>query len=235
MSDSRFIIELIKVSKRYDKAGGQEPDIQVLTEITFRQSPGESVAIVGPSGSGKSTLLNIIGALDNPSSGQVILNGRDLTALDDSELSDVRNKEIGFVFQDHHLLPQCTVIENVLIPTLAGKNHSGGQDNEERARALLCRVGLESREFHRPGQLSGGEKQRAAFVRALINRPKLILADEPTGALDNKTTDVLSQLLVDLNKKEDLTLIVVTHALSIANRMDRVLELNEGMLALQRG
>src|SRR5262249_54855768 len=157
----------------------------------------ESIAIVGPSGSGKSTLLNIIGALDRPDSGRVVLAGRDLSTLSEPELAAVRSREMGFIFQLHHLLPQCTVLENVLIPTLAIAGRPGAEPRaeapEDRARRLLKRVGLIDRLSHRPGQLSGGERQRVAVIRALINQPKLLLADEPTGALDRAAADNLAQ------------------------------------------
>lgn len=187
---------------------------------------GESVAIVGPSGSGKSTLLNIIGTLDHPTDGRVLLDGTDLSQLDDKKLAKIRNSQIGFIFQLHHLLPQCTVWENVLVPTLVESDRCGR--SEARAHRLLKRVGLEERLSHRPGQLSGGERQRVAVVRALINNPKLLLADEPTGSLDHSSADNLAQLLVELNREEDVTLIVVTHSLPLTESMDRVLKLRDG-------
>ena len=225
----------------------------------MRIASGESLAIVGPSGSGKSTLLNIIGTLDRPDRGSVRLDDRELTTLSERELAAVRAREIGFVFQLHHLLPQCTVLENILIPTLArpdvqalkrscvgaadperlnarpGTRAAGGarlnpEAPEERARRLLERVGLSGRLSHRPGQLSGGERQRAAVVRALINEPKLLLADEPTGSLDRAAAENLAQLLVELNREEGVSLIVVTHALPLAAQMSRVLALRDGTL-----
>ncbi len=232
MASPPILLELKAVSKRFD--GLQNADhLQVLCETTLDIARGESVAIVGPSGSGKSTLLNIIGTLDRPSSGQVLLNGKDLSQLDDLALAAVRNQQIGFIFQAHHLLPQCTVLENVLLPTLADKNNHARNDAVERATQLLQRVGLGERLAHRPGQLSGGERQRVAVVRALINRPQLLLADEPTGALDRAAADSLGQLLVDLNREEGVTLIVVTHALDLAKRMKRTLELRDGQLQNQ--
>src|SRR5205814_8032829 len=196
---------------------------------------GESAAIVGPSGSGKSTLLNIIGTLDRPSSGQVLLDGRELNQLDDIQLAVVRNREIGFIFQSHHLLPQCTVLENVLVPTLANKDAALRNGSVERAKRLLEKVGLGARLTHRPGQLSGGERQRVAVARALINQPKLLLADEPTGALDRASAQNLADLLVRLNREEGVTLIVVTHALDLAKRMGRVIELRDGRLVSENG
>jgi lipoprotein-releasing system ATP-binding protein len=255
-----MLLEVIGVAKSYPTADGAVP---VLKGVDLQLGKGEAVAIVGPSGSGKSTLLNIIGTLDRPDAGQVRLEGRELTGLGESERAAVRAREIGFVFQLHHLLPQCSVLENVLVPTLAlgsglrapGKaerqasrlafrGHSSRLSNpepgaqspelersDERARRLLARVGLEDRLTHRPGQLSGGERQRVAVVRALINRPKLLLADEPTGSLDRVAAEEMGQLLVDLNREEEVSLIVVTHATSLAARMARVLELREGVLA----
>jgi ABC-type lipoprotein export system ATPase subunit len=228
---SQPLLELDGVSKRYAATEATEA-APVLRDVHLRLGHGESVAIVGPSGSGKSTLLNIIGTLDFPDSGRVVLDGRDLTTLNEAEVAEVRCREIGFVFQLHHLLPQCTVLENVLVPTLAA-GAGGGQPAEapeSRARRLLERVGLSARLAHRPGQLSGGERQRVAVVRALINAPKLLLADEPTGSLDRVTADNLAQLLVELNREERVSLIVVTHALSLAAQMGRVLELRDGTL-----
>ena len=203
----------------------------MLRDVTLEIGRGESVAIVGPSGSGKSTLLNIMGTLDRPSSGQVLLDGQELSRLDDIQLAAVRNRGIGFIFQSHHLLPQCTVLENVLVPTLPTKDAALRNGAAVRARRLLEKVGLGARLTHRPGQLSGGERQRVAVVRALINQPKLLLADEPTGALDRASALNLADLLVQLNREEGVTLIVVTHALDLAKRMERVLELRDGRLS----
>jgi len=229
MTDTAPLLKLNGVSKAYESLadGGS---VDVLKEITLEIAAGESVAIVGPSGSGKSTFLNIIGTLDQPSSGSVLLEGEDLAGLDEERLAEIRNRAIGWIFQSHHLLPQCTVIENVLVPTLACKDAELNQDAEARARRLLERVGLQERIAHRPGQLSGGERQRVAVVRALINQPKLLLADEPTGALDRVSADNLGQLLVELNKEEGVTLIMVTHAPELAARMGRSLELRDGKL-----
>lgn len=217
------ILRLIGVSKAYEQ-------IQVLRKVNLDVRRGESIAIVGPSGSGKSTLLNIIGTLDRPSAGQLLLDGQDLSALDDARLAEVRNRQIGFVFQAHHLLPHCNVLENVLVPTLVGDTLKR-QQQQERARKLLERVGLGHRLTHRPGQLSGGERQRVAVVRALINEPKVLLADEPTGSLDRASAAELGQLMVDLNREQGLTLIVVTHALDLAQRMGRQFEIRQGELS----
>jgi ABC-type lipoprotein export system ATPase subunit len=178
------MLELIGVAKSYQSPGDKQ-GVCVLKDITLKVEKGQSVVIVGPSGSGKSTLLNIIGALDRPTEGRVLFDGRDLAKLDKVELARVRNQQIGFVFQLHHLLPQCTVLENVLVPTLADKDRVSKKEVQERAITLLHRVGLEDWLLHRPGELSGGQRQRVAVVRALINRPKLLLADEPTGSLDS--------------------------------------------------
>ena len=223
------MLELVKVAKSYESpsvTGG----ICVLRNITLKVEKGQCVTIVGPSGSGKSTLLNIIGALDRPSAGRVLLDGRDLGELDEAELSRIRNKEIGFVFQLHHLLPQCTVLENVLVPTLVERTRSSKKATEQRAIELLERVGLKEWLLHRPGELSGGQRQRVAVVRALINRPKLLLADEPTGSLDKDASDNIVELLVELNRSEGVTLIVVTHSMRLAEHMGRVLELSDGVL-----
>ena len=228
MEQPPVLLKLIEVSMRFDAVASGE-HLHVLRGITLEIARGESLAITGPSGSGKSTLLNIIGTLDRPTGGQVLLDGQDLSQLDDVQLAVIRNQQIGFVFQAHYLLPQCTVLENVLVPTLASKSASrSGAD--ERAKKLLERVGLDQRLAHRPGQLSGGERQRVAVVRALINQPKLLLADEPTGALDRQSAQDLAQLMVDLNREQGVTLIVVTHALDLARRMGRVLELRDGRL-----
>ncbi len=222
------MLTLTNISKSFAAVDGAAPSL-VLRDVSLTIQTGESVAIVGPSGSGKSTLLHIIGTLDSPTSGRVMLDDQDLTALGSDELALVRNAQIGFIFQAHHLLPQCSVLENVLIPTLVNSK-GGAREALARARKLLERVGLSHRLSHRPGQLSGGESQRVAVVRALINQPKLLLADEPTGALDQATAATLAQLLIDLNKEEGVTLVMVTHAMDLANRMGRVLRIKDGMM-----
>jgi len=224
------LLSLLEVTKEYG-ASGTTAAVPVIQDVTLEISAGESVAIVGPSGSGKSTLLNLMGTLDSPTRGTITLDGQDLTQLDELRLAAVRNRQIGLVFQAHHLLPQCSVLENVLVPTLATKDPAVRNRAEERARQLLDKVGLGARVSHRPGQLSGGERQRVAVVRALINQPKLLLADEPTGALDRASAQGLGDLLVQLNREDGVTLIVVTHALDLARRMGRVLELRDGRLA----
>ena len=224
------MIELVDVTKTYGEPGGAGA-VRVLKGITLRIEPGWSIVIVGPSGCGKSTLLNIIGGLDHPTSGRVLLEGRDLAGLDDEELAQVRNRQIGFVFQLHHLLPQCTVLENVLVPTLAGRGTSSPREARERAESLLARVGLEDRMSYRPGELSGGQRQRVAVARALINRPKLLLADEPTGSLDESTSQGIADLLAEVNRDQGVTLVVVTHSRELAGRIGHVLELSGGTLS----
>ena len=228
MAPADPLLKLINVTKRY--AGVGDASVSVLAGIDLRVERGESLAIVGPSGSGKSTLLNIIGTLDTPTTGTVELEGQDLSLVRGAALAALRNRRIGFVFQAHYLLPQCTVFENVLVPTLATNNEVIRDGAPDRARRLLERVGLGQRLKHRPGQLSGGERQRVAVVRALINEPQLLLADEPTGALDRVSADQLGRVLLDLNRETRVTLIVVTHALSLARGMERLLELRDGRL-----
>ena len=228
MSNEGPLLQLENISREFPSAENGEP-LRVLRGLSLEIGHGESIAIVGPSGCGKSTLLNIIGTLDQPTTGTVTLDGQDLSTLDGNALAALRNCEMGFIFQSHHLLPQCTVMENVLVPTLAHGQATAA--DEERGRRLLERVDLGDRLAHRPGQLSGGERQRVAVVRALINQPKLLLADEPTGALDQATADKLGQLLVELNQEENVTLITVTHSADLANRMARTLELLDGQLA----
>jgi ABC-type lipoprotein export system ATPase subunit len=224
------LLRLENVSKRY-ASGATTEGVPVLAGVCLDVARGESLAIVGPSGSGKSTLLQIIGTLDHATSGDVLLDGKNLATLDERQLAAVRREQIGFVFQAHFLLPQCTVLENVLVPTLASqKSEKDGETSAARAERLLNRVGLGERLHHRPGQLSGGERQRAAVVRALINRPQLLLADEPTGALDQTSATALGQLLVELNREEGVTLIVVTHAMELAKRMGKILRLEAGTL-----
>lgn len=200
---------------------------EVLKGVNLSMGDGEAVAIVGPSGCGKSTLLNIVGALDRPSSGSILYQGQDIAQLSAPELARFRNREIGFVLQRHHLLPQCTVIENVLMPTLV---HPDKQDVETRAYALLERVGLSHRLKYRPGKLSGGECQRVAVARALINQPRLLLADEPTGSLNEEAAEELADLLIEINREQGMALIVVTHSLLLARRMQRILRLQDGRL-----
>ena len=199
--------------------------VEVLRGVTLHVAAGGSVAVTGPSGSGKTTLLQLIGAMDRPDSGEVRVNGRELGGLDENARAQFRNREVGFVFQAHHLLPQLTALENVLVPTwgAAVSEERGG-----RAQHLLQRVGLGDRLAHFPGQLSGGERQRVAVARALVMSPSLVLADEPTGALDQTAAQALVELLLELNSEEKTTLIVVTHAEACAQRMGRQVRLSDG-------
>jgi lipoprotein-releasing system ATP-binding protein len=200
----------------------------VLRDISLEMQPGQALAVMGPSGAGKSTLLHILGTLERPTRGSVRLAGQDPFALPEKELAAFRNQRIGFIFQDHHLLPQCSALENVLIPTLVSR--SAGSDQEKRARQLLERVGLCERLEHRPAELSGGEKQRVAVARALMNHPLLLLADEPTGNLDRHTAEAVGGLLLELAQQEEAMLIAVTHSLDIARRFPSKMELLDGTL-----
>lgn len=199
----------------------------VLRDVSLSLSPGETLAVVGPSGSGKSTLLNIIGSLEVPTSGSVKVGGKDVTRLSGTELAEFRGGSVGFVFQDHHLLPQCTALENVMLPTLAV---GSAPDSAKRAAGLLGRVGLTERMNYFPAQLSGGERQRVAIARAMVNQPGLLLCDEPTGNLDRDTGERVGSLFAELAEEKDVMLIVVTHNLELAKRFLRVLELREGTL-----
>ncbi|HOQ05377.1 MAG TPA: ABC transporter ATP-binding protein [Anaerohalosphaeraceae bacterium] len=225
------MLELKQVRKRYSTAAGP---LEVLRGIDLRLDKGQSASIVGPSGCGKSTLLNLIGGLDKPDEGAVWVEGRDLSTMDEEALADFRNRFVGFVFQQHHLLPQCTVLENVLLPALAG-----GRLREEpsalhrRAMELLEQVGLADRAGELPGRLSGGQRQRAAVARALLLRPVLLLADEPTGSLDEQTAVSVMNLLDEVHRLHGLTLIVVTHSALLAARMQRRFVLSGGLLSEQ--
>jgi lipoprotein-releasing system ATP-binding protein len=223
-----MILEIRNLTKTYRAPDGRD-SVDVLRGVELQMKAGESLAVIGPSGSGKSTVLNLIGALDKADSGEILVDRRDVEQLDEKELATYRNTTVGFIFQLHHLLPQCTILENVLVPTLADpkKDRKGLR---ERAEKLLDSVGLKHRLHHRPGELSGGERQRVAVARALINQPKLLLADEPTGALDRVNAARLVDLLVDLNREQGVTLIMVTHAPDLARQMGRVLELADGQL-----
>ena len=223
---SKALVEVRGVSKSF-RTGDHK--VRVLDEVHLSVAAQESVAIVGPSGSGKSTLLNLLGTLDQPDQGTIVIDGKNLSMMAGDELARFRNRNIGFVFQSHHLLPHLTVLENVLVPVLA----QASEASEEvllRATQLLQRVGLVDREKHLPGRLSGGERQRVAVVRALINQPRLILADEPTGALDRVSAAEVGRLLIELNREHGITLIVATHSEELAARMDRVLSMENGTL-----
>jgi ABC-type lipoprotein export system ATPase subunit len=202
----------------------------VLNDLSLQVEEGERLAILGPSGSGKTTLLNLVGGLDNPDEGSVRFRGEDITGYSSQQIDRFRNREVGFVFQFHHLLPQCTLLENVLVPTLVQSDRNSRNSNAGRAEALMKRVGIWEFRNKLPGILSGGECQRAAVVRAMINSPSILLADEPTGALDTENVEILADLLLELNQEDGLTLMVVTHSLELARRMGRTLEIRGGKL-----
>ena len=218
----------LKVSDVRKSFGGSARSVDVLRGVSFEMIQGQRLALTGPSGSGKSTLLHLIGTLDAPSAGKIEINGVNPFELPEPRLARFRNKVIGFVFQDHHLLPQYSVLENVLIPTLAFKRR--GAETESRARELLDSVGLSHRLTHRPAALSGGECQRVAVARALMNKPSLLLCDEPTGNLDRATADTVISLLFELHQTEQNILIVVTHNLELAARFERRFELADGRI-----
>lgn len=226
-----MIVELSHITKYYQNPGSDVKRI-VLDDLSLAIENGETIAIVGPSGSGKSTLLNVISSLDTANSGSVKFNNQELTDLDENELARFRNQNLGFVFQSHHLLPQLNLIENVLLPFVPVKDKSKKEDAEKRVLQLLDFVGLSKLIHQRPGQMSGGECQRAAVVRALIHQPNLILADEPTGSLDKKSADQLGDLLVNINEKQGVSVIVVTHSMDLAKKMKKIYQLEEGKLIL---
>jgi lipoprotein-releasing system ATP-binding protein len=219
------VLKVENVSKEYP---GPRGTLEILSDISLSLSRGDAVSIMGPSGSGKSTLLYIMGALEPPSSGTITLDGQNPFQLKEKELAAFRNREIGFIFQDHCLLPQCSVLENVLTPTLVSA--SSGNDAAERARALLVQVGLSDRLDHRPAKLSGGEKQRVSLARALITKPQLLLCDEPTGNLDHKAADVVASLLLELHRQQETILVVVTHSAELAARFPLRYELTDQQL-----
>ena len=217
------------IEKRFPTRG---EDLVVLRDASLTLATGESAAIMGPSGSGKSTLLNILGTLEPPTAGRVVIDDCEPFGLSPRELARFRNQRIGFIFQDHHLLGQCCVLENVLLPTLATP---GRHDATPRAKDLLDRVGLADRLDHRPAELSGGERQRVAIARAMINRPAVLLADEPTGNLDRKTAERIAALLCEIHRDENVTLVVVTHSPELANRFAHRFDVVDGTLVAQRG
>ncbi len=218
------MLEVTNLTKHYPSPTG---DLRILTEVSLSLVAGDAASIVGPSGCGKSTLLYILGALEQPSSGHISVNGIDPFTLDDRELAAFRNRQVGFVFQDHLLLPQCTVLENVLVPTLVSESDAS---DVELARSLLEQVGLADRMEHRPAELSGGERQRVALARALVQQPPLILCDEPTGNLDRESAEMVSSLLFQLHRKQNNVLLVVTHNPELAARCPKQYRLNNQAL-----
>ena len=226
-----MIVELKNITKYYQNSGSTEKRI-ILDDISLAIEKGESIAIVGPSGSGKSTLLNVISSLDTANSGNVIFDGEDLSKKNEKELANFRNQNLGFVFQSHHLLPQLNLIENVLLPFIPVKDKKQKQEAEKRVLELLNFVGLSELIYQRPGQMSGGECQRTAVVRALIHQPNLLLADEPTGSLDKKAAEQLGDLLVSINEKQGVSLVIVTHSMDLAKKMKKIYQLEDGKLHL---
>lgn len=224
-----MIAELTNITKAY-RAAPDSPEQRVLSGLNLSIAAGETLSISGPSGCGKSTVLNLLGTLDEPDSGSVRLFGNDVPYGDEKALSALRSEKLGFIFQMHHLLPQCTALENVLIPTLGGATRPNAEESLERAKRLLNRVGLGAHTDKKPAQLSGGERQRVAVVRALIRNPGLLLADEPTGALDAAGAGRLMELLLDLNAEEGTALVLVTHDAALAARMSRKYRLIDGIL-----
>lgn len=219
------ILECKQLSKRFKQG---ELDVEVLKGINFSVFEGERVAIMGTSGSGKSTLLHLLGGLDKPTSGEVILDGINLKKVRQAKLAKLRNNSLGFIYQFHHLLGEFSVLENVAMPALIGGSSIATVKNE--AKQILDRVGLAHRTQHKPGELSGGERQRVAIARALINKPKCILADEPTGNLDSKTAETIYQLMLELNQELKISFLIVTHDPELAGRMDRVLYMADGLI-----
>ncbi len=229
MSDSRMSDKAVLSCRNLGKSYDEGPEsVQVLSGLNLELHAGERIAIVGSSGSGKSTLLNLLGGLDRPTHGSVWLAGEELSALGERARGLLRNRELGFVYQFHHLLPEFTALENVCMPLLIGR--TAIPEARERAEALLKRVGLGHRLNHKPAELSGGERQRVAIARALVNRPGLVMLDEPTGNLDHHTAQGIQELMQELSSASRTAFLVVTHDLSLARQMDRVLKLDNGHL-----
>jgi lipoprotein-releasing system ATP-binding protein len=222
-------IQIQNLTKEYSE-GPDRKAVQVFSNLSLSVQRGKSLAIVGPSGSGKSTLLNLIGAIDRPTRGDILIDGKKISSFTEEESARFRNLRIGYIFQSHHLLPALTAVQNIMIPALAGHSNIKNQDLEDRANDLLKKVGLSHRANHLPGELSGGERQRVSVARALINQPQILLADEPTGALDQQNAKVLIDLLLLLNQDFETTLLVVTHSLELAKKMDLVWALKDGKL-----
>jgi len=224
-----MICKLENITKKYSSPSGLA-DLVIIDNVSLNIDKGESTAITGPSGSGKTTLLHIAAGLEQPDSGCVMIDGSNVSKMSGSELAILRNRKVGIVFQHHYLLPQCTLLENVLIPTLPYQNKQNQKENIQRAAYLVERMGLSDRMNHFPSQLSGGECQRVALARALINKPSLLCADEPTGSLDKKSAMEMGKLLLEINKEEQTALLLVTHSDLLAAQMDKTLSLNNGKL-----
>ncbi|MGJ0193274.1 lipoprotein-releasing ABC transporter ATP-binding protein LolD [Pantoea sp. RRHST58] len=222
------LLQCRELCKRYQEGSVQT---DVLRNVTFSLQPGELVAIVGSSGSGKSTLLHLLGGLDAPTAGDVVFDGKSLNAMSSSAKASLRNRELGFIYQFHHLLPDFNALENVAMPLLIGKVSKA--EAQQRAREMLAAVGLEKRAHHRPSELSGGERQRVSIARALVNRPRLVMADEPTGNLDARNADAIFELLGELNVRQGTAFLVVTHDLHLAQRLSRQMEMRDGQLSEQ--
>ena len=223
---SKEILKLENVEKKYS---GSVEELHIINNLSFSVEEGEFISILGRSGSGKSTLLNIMGLLDRVDGGKIFIGGQEVDKLSEEERDKIKNQMIGFVFQFHYLLPEFTALENVMLPALLN-NFDKKLEIEKRAKELLEKVGLGERENHKPSQLSGGEKQRVAIARALINSPKILLADEPTGNLDEETSEMIFKILKDINKNEKQTIIVVTHSKDLAEISDKQLYLKKGVL-----
>ena len=222
---STALLSSQNISKFYQEGNQQT---EVLKQVSFSMQPGELVAIVGSSGSGKSTLLHTLGGLDQPSSGEVFINGQSLQKMTPNALAKLRNQYLGFVYQFHHLMVDFTALENVMMPMLIGRQNKG--EAQSRAEQMLSAVGLQHRISHRPSALSGGERQRVAIARALVNNPALVLADEPTGNLDHKTTESIFELIQQLNQEKQIAFLLVTHDLSLAEKLNRRLIMQDGVL-----
>lgn len=223
--NSASILQCENLTMRYSQGG---LDVQVLKGVNFNINKGECVAIMGASGSGKSTLLHLLGGLEKPTGGKVILAGTDMNNVSGAQLASLRNRSLGFIYQFHHLLGEFTVLENVAMPLLIGGQSVA--DARQNATKILQRVGLGHRVEHKPGELSGGERQRAAVARALINKPNVVLADEPTGNLDSKTAEDVFQLMLELNQELNVSFLIVTHDHELAGKMGRVLHMEDGII-----
>lgn len=228
---TKYVVDTKEITKTYQMS--EDIQVHALRGLTFKVQAGEIIAIMGPSGSGKSTLMNILGCLDRPSSGSYLLDGQDVSQLQDNALADIRNSKVGFVFQNYNLLQRTSALANVMLPLRYNRSNGGTQhDQKEEAVAMLEQVGLKDRMQHKPFELSGGQQQRVAIARALINNPAIILADEPTGNLDSKSGDEIMDLLLDLNKQKRVTLILVTHDADIAKHAQRVIQIIDGKVNL---